>query len=256
MKFVQQRTPAKSLLTTVIASISSRALTAAKQIALLICVFACASPGFAAEEADRVAKAGQALQEILATSAIPQNLLDHAVCVIVLPSVKKGAFGVGGTYGRGVTLCRTGPHFSGPWGPPALYALEGLTVKFPGGRDTDFLLLVMDPAAARALLSNRTKLGTDLTVAAGYTAQPPEAAVEATMNAQVLSYSRNGGAFAGISLAGSTLRSDTNADQKYYGKRLTATQILAGREVPLPSSAKLLVSLLNSQSPTRPSSNP
>lgn len=231
-------------------------VTLSKATAALIFFLACAVLSFAAEEADRVAKAGQALQEILSSSALPQNLLDHALCVIVLPSVEKGVFGVGGTYGRGVMLCRSGPNFSGPWGPPALYALEGLSLKFPGGRDTDLLLLVMQPAAARALLSNRIKLGTDVTVAPGYTSEPSEAAMEAAMNAQILSYSRHAGVFNGLSLAGSTLRSDANADQKLYGKRLAAMQILGNREIPLPPSAKPLVSLLNSKSPALPAAKP
>jgi lipid-binding SYLF domain-containing protein len=133
--------------------------------------------------------------------------------------------------------------------------LEGHNVKFPGGRDTDFVLLVMDSSSARSLLSSRVKLGSDVSVAAGYNADarnpaPPEAAIESAMNSQILSYSRNGGAFTGISLAGSTLRSDTNADQKLYGKRLTAKEILVDHKVSVASSARQLVNLLNVRAPS------
>jgi lipid-binding SYLF domain-containing protein len=217
---------------------------------LLLCVFA----AFAAQEDQRVRQAGQAMSEILSTpNGIPQNLLNRAACILVFPSVQKGAFGVRGSYGRGVLACRSGSRYAGSWGPPALYAFEGHGVKFPAGRNTAVILLVMNFEAARSLLSGRVKLGPQVSIAPGPAAGTPEKASPVT-DAEILSYSRNRGMFTGISLAGSTLRSDANADQKLYGKKkLTAKEIILDREVEIPACAKQLVSLLNSKSPSNPS---
>src|ERR1700694_84491 len=205
----------------------------------------------AGKEQERVKEAGEVLKEILnIPDDIPQDLLDKAECVVVLPSVKKGAFGIGGSYGRGVMVCRSGEHYTGPWGAPALYALEGVSIGFQlGGQATDFVLLVMNPKVARSLLSSKVKLGADASAAAGPKGRTAEGATDVVMNAEILSYSRNKGLFAGISLEGSTLRSDGSANQKLYGRQLSAKEIIVDHKVGVPSSARQLVSLLQSKSP-------
>src|SRR6202045_3403118 len=202
-------------------------------------------------EADRVKDAGIVMREILnIPDDIPQDLLDKAECVAVLPSVKKGAFGIGGSYGRGVLVCRSGEHYKGKWGAPALYALEGVSIGFQiGGQATDFVLLVMNPKGAQSLLYSKVKLVGDASAAAGPKGRTAEGATDIVMNAEILSYSRTKGLFAGISLEGSTLRSDGSANQKLYGRRLTAKEIIRERKVSAPSSAQELVSLLNKKSP-------
>jgi SH3 domain-containing YSC84-like protein 1 len=202
-------------------------------------------------EEDRVRDAGEVMKEILnIPDDIPQDLLDKAECVVVLPSVKKGAFGVGGSYGRGIMMCRGGEHYTGPWGAPALYALEGVSIGFQlGGQATDFVLLVMNPGGARSLLSSKVKLGADASAAAGPKGRTAEGATDIVMNAEILSYSRNKGLFAGISLEGSTLRSDGNANEKLYGKRLSAKEIIVEHKVSIPACAKELVALLDKKSP-------
>jgi len=221
---------------------------------LLVAVCLLASLAFAAEderEEERVKDAGEVVKEILnIPDDIPQDLLDKAECVVILPSVKKGAFGVGGSYGRGVMVCRSGQHYMGPWGPPALYALEGVSIGFQlGGQATDFVLLVMNPKGARSLLSSKVKLGADASAAAGPKGRTAEGATDIVMNAEILSYSRNKGLFAGISLEGSTLRSDGNANEKLYGKKLSAKEIIVEHKVAVPACAKELVSLLDAKSP-------
>ena len=213
-----------------------------------------AAPAFAAKdekEEERVKDAGVVLKEILnIPDDIPQDLLDKAECLVILPSVKKGAFGVGGSYGRGVMICRGGEHYTGPWGAPALYALEGVSIGFQlGGQATDFVLLVMNPKGARSLLTSKVKLGADASAAAGPKGRTAEGATDVVMNAEILSYSRNKGLFAGVSLEGSTLRSDGSANEKLYGKKLSAKEIIVEHKVGVPASAHELVSLLNSKSP-------
>jgi lipid-binding SYLF domain-containing protein len=214
-----------------------------------------AAPAFAAandeKEEDRVKDAGVVLKEILnIPDNIPQDLLDKAECLVILPSVKKGAFGVGGSYGRGIMICRSGAHYTGPWGPPALYALEGVSIGFQlGGQATDFVLLVMNPGGARSLLSSKVKLGADASAAAGPKGRTAEGATDVVMQAEILSYSRNKGLFAGVSLEGSTLRSDGSANEKLYGKKLDAKDIIVDHKVTVPACAKELVSLLNTKSP-------
>ena len=206
-------------------------------------------------EEDRVKDAGIVLKEILnIPDDIPQDLLDKAECIIVLPSVKKGAFGIGGSYGRGVMICRSGEHYKGKWGAPALYALEGVSIGFQlGGQATDFVLLVMNPKGAESLLYSKVKLGADASAAAGPKGRTAEGATDIVMNAEILSYSRNKGLFAGISLEGSTLRSDGSANEKLYKRKLTAKEIIRGGKVGTPASAHLLVSLLDSKSPVNKS---
>src|ERR1035438_1341496 len=222
-----------------------------KVTAMLTALSLCSSMAFAAAEEERVKEAGEVMKEVLnIPDDIPQDLLDKAECVVVLPSVKKGAFGVGGSYGRGVMVCRTGQHYTGPWGAPALYALEGVSIGFQlGGQATDFVLLVMNPRGARSLLTSKVKLGADASAAAGPKGRTAESATDVVMNAEILSYSRNKGLFAGISLEGSTLRSDGNANEKLYGKKLSAKEIILERKVGVPSFARQLVSLLDAKSP-------
>src|SRR3989454_6646580 len=211
-------------------------------------------PAFAAndvKEEKRVKESGQVLKEIVAIpDNIPQDLLDKAECLVVLPSVKKGAFGIGGSYGRGVMICRSGEHYTGPWGAPALYALEGLSVGFQlGGQATDFVLLVMNPSGAKSLLSSKVKLGADASAAAGPKGRTAEGATDVVMRAEILSYSRSKGLFAGVSLEGSTLRSDGSANEKLYGQKLSAKEIIRENKVKSPPSAQELVALLNKKTP-------
>ena len=206
-------------------------------------------------EQERVKDAGEVLKEIIGIpDNIPQELLDKAECVVVLPSVKKGAFGIGGSYGRGVMVCRGGQHYTGKWGAPALYALEGVSIGFQlGGQATDFVLLVMNPKGATSLLSSKVKLGADASAAAGPKGRTAEGATDIVMNAEILSYSRNKGLFAGVSLEGSTLRSDGGANEKLYGHKLTAKEIIRGGKVGVPGCAQELVSLLDKKSPVNKS---
>jgi SH3 domain-containing YSC84-like protein 1 len=217
----------------------------------LVCALILPALADSGHEQDRVEDSGHVLKEILnIPDNIPQDLLDKAECIIVLPSVKKGAIGIGGSYGRGVMICRSGLSYTGPWGPPALYALEGASIGFQlGGQATDFVLLVMNPAGARSLLSSKVKLGADASAAAGPKGRTAEGATDIVMTAEILSYSRNKGLFAGISLEGSTLRSDGSANEKLYGQKLTARDIIRGGKVKTPACAAELVSLLNQKSP-------
>jgi SH3 domain-containing YSC84-like protein 1 len=223
---------------------------------LLVLLLACAflPSALAADnekEQERVKDSGEVLKEILdIPDDIPQDLLDKAECLIILPSVKKGAFGIGGSYGRGVMICRSGQHYTGPWGAPALYALEGINIGFQlGGQATDFVLLVMNPKGARSLLSSKVKLGADASAAAGPKGRSAEGATDVVMSAEILSYSRSKGLFAGISLEGSTLRSDGSANEKLYGQKLSAKQIIRENKVRIPASAQELVALLNKKTP-------
>ena len=203
------------------------------------------------KEEERVKDSGQVMKDILnIPDNIPQELLDKAECVVILPNVLKGALGVGGSFGRGVMICRSGAHYTGPWGAPALYALEGVSIGFQmGGQATDFVLLVMNPRGARSLLSSKVKLGADASAAAGPKGRTAEGATDVVMQAEILSYSRNRGLFAGISLEGSTLRSDGNANEKLYGKPLSAKEIIVEHKVAIPACAQELVSLLEAKSP-------
>jgi lipid-binding SYLF domain-containing protein len=217
---------------------------------LLVCILAPAA--FAAkEEENRVEDSGAVLKEILdIPDDIPQDLLDKAECLVILPSVKKGAFGIGGSYGRGVMICRSGQHYTGPWGAPAMYALEGVSIGFQlGGQATDFVLLVMNPRGAESLLSSKVKLGADASAAAGPKGRTAEGATDVVMKAEILSYSRNKGLFAGVSLEGSTLRSDGSANEKLYGSKVSAKDIIRLGKVKVPASAQQLVTLLNKKTP-------
>ena len=203
------------------------------------------------KEVDRLENAGTVMDEIVnIPDNIPQDLLDKAECVIVFPSVLKAAFIVGGSYGRGAMVCRSGEHFTGPWGAPSMMALEGGSLGFQlGGQATDFVLLVMNPRGVMAILNNKVKLGADMSAAAGPKGRDAEAATDVSLRAEILTYSRARGLFAGVSLEGSTVRPDNDANAKLYGKKLTATAIIRKGAVPVPSSGQKLVSLLERKSP-------
>src|SRR6266403_2063779 len=203
------------------------------------------------KEADRLDNSGTVLKEILdIPDDIPQDLLDKAECVIVYPSVLKAAFIIGASYGRGVMTCRTGEHFTGPWGAPTMMALEGGSVGFQlGGQATDFVLLVMNPRGAKAILSSKVKLGANASAAAGPKGRDAEAATDVTMRAEVLTYSRARGLFAGISLEGSTVRPDNNANETLYGKKVPAEDIVRKGAVAVPPSGQQMIALLNRKSP-------
>jgi lipid-binding SYLF domain-containing protein len=204
-----------------------------------------------AKESDRVKDAGTVLKEILdIPDDIPKDLLDKAECVIVLPSVKKFAIGIGGSYGRGVMTCRSGEHFTGAWSAPALYALEGGNIGLQlGGQATDFVLLVINPRGAESLMGSKVKLGADAAAAAGPKGRDATGATDVVMRAEILSYSRSRGLFAGVSLEGSTLRPDNRANKKLYGHELSAKEILRQGKAKSPLSAQTLISLLNKVSP-------
>src|ERR1700723_3336671 len=203
------------------------------------------------KEADRLQNCGTVLKEILdIPDDIPQDLLDKADCVIVYPSVLKAAFVIGGSYGRGAMTCRTGEHYTGPWSAPTMMALEGGSVGFQlGGQATDFVLLVMNGRGAHSILNSKVKLGADASVAAGPKGRTAAAATDVTLRAEVLSYSRSRGLFAGISLEGSTLRPDKDGNERLYGKGTTAKDIVINSAIHPPASAKLLLSTLNKNSP-------
>jgi SH3 domain-containing YSC84-like protein 1 len=205
------------------------------------------------KETDRVENAGKVMSEILnVPDDIPQSLLNKAECVIVLPSVLKAAFIVGGSYGRGVMTCRGGADFTGPWGAPTMMALEGGSFGLQiGGQATDFVLLLMNDRAAKGVLTSKVKLGGDASVAAGPVGRTASAATDATMRAEILSYSRARGVFAGLSLEGSTLRPDNDANKKLYGKDLKAEDIVLKHAIKAPPSARQLLATLNKKSPKR-----
>jgi lipid-binding SYLF domain-containing protein len=226
-----------------------------RKIASMFMVLALiALPALAADdvkETDRLENAGTVLEEILnVPDDIPQDLIDKAECVVIFPSVLKFAIGLGGSYGRGAMICRSGEHFTGPWGSPSMAALEGGSFGFQlGGQATDFVLLIMNPRGAKAILSSKVKLGADMAAAAGPKGRDAAASTDATLRAEILTYSRSRGLFAGISLEGSTLRPDNNANEKVYGKKITATAIVREGAVPVPPSAQKLVALLDKKSP-------
>jgi len=225
-----------------------------KNVIAFFLALACVPKAMAAQnekEMDRVKDAGVVLKEILGIpDDIPKDLLDRAECVVVLPSVKKLAIGIGGSYGRGVMVCRNGEHFTGAWGAPAMYALEGGNIGFQlGGQATDFVLLVMNPRGAESLMGSKVKLGADAAAAAGPKGRTATAATDVVMRAEILSYSRSRGLFAGVSLEGSTLRPDNGANEKLYGRKLTVKEILREGKVSVPAAAHILDAQLTKASP-------
>ncbi|MGZ7061167.1 MAG: lipid-binding SYLF domain-containing protein [Candidatus Angelobacter sp.] len=208
------------------------------------------------KEKDRLENCGMVIQEIMdIPDDIPQDLIDKADCVIVYPSVLKGAFIFGGSYGRGAMTCRTGEKFNGPWSAPTMMALEGGSFGFQiGGQATDFVLLVMNERGAKAILTSKVKLGADASAAAGPKGRSAEASTDVTMRAEILSYSRARGLFAGVSLSGSTVRPDNGANETLYDKKVNAQEIVFKGVVPVPPSAQKMVSYLNKKSPKNLSS--
>ena len=198
-----------------------------RYLTLTLCVLL-ASASLHADEKGRLENCGVVMQEILdIPDNVPQNLLDTAECVIVIPSMTKVAIGFGGSYGKGAMVCRTGPAFRGAWGAPAMYTLEGGSFGLQlGAQSTDVVLLVMNHRGVDALLSSKVKLGADASAAAGPKGRSAEASTDATLRAEILSYSRARGLFAGVTINGSTLRTDRDANERFYGKRLTTKQIV------------------------------
>ncbi|HEY2821146.1 MAG TPA: lipid-binding SYLF domain-containing protein [Candidatus Acidoferrum sp.] len=207
------------------------------------------------KEEERVENSGKVMQEILnAPDSIPQSVLDRADCVVVLPSVVKFAIGIGGSYGRGVMTCRGGKDFKGKWGAPTMMALEGGSAGLQlGGQATDFVLLLMNSRSASSILTSKVKLGGDASAAAGPVGRTASAETDVTLRAEVLTYSRARGLFAGISLAGSTLRPDNDANKNLYGEKHEAKDIVLGGEVKAPPSAAALISTLAKASPVNKS---
>jgi len=203
------------------------------------------------KESDRLDNCGMVLKEILdIPDDIPSDLLDKAECVIIIPSVLKIAVGFSGSYGKGAMTCRTGEHFTGPWSAPAMMRLEGGGVGFQlGGQATDFVILVMNSRGAKALFKSKVKLGADAAAAAGPKGRDAAAASDATMRAEMLTYSRSRGLFAGVSLEGSTLRQDNRANQDLYGKKLSAEEIILKGAAAVPPSGQQMIALLNKKSP-------
>jgi SH3 domain-containing YSC84-like protein 1 len=211
----------------------------------------CSAMADETREQKRLDACGEVLKEILdIPDGIPKDLLNKAECVIVVPSMLKFAIGIGGDFGRGAITCRTGEHFTGLWSAPALFALEGANIGFQlGGQATDFVLLVMNPRGANSILGSKVKLGADAAAAAGPKGRDAAADTDIVMRAEVLSYSRSRGLFAGISLEGSTLRSDGSANRKLYGRSLTAKEIVREGKVGVPASGRALIALLDKTSP-------
>jgi lipid-binding SYLF domain-containing protein len=228
-----------------------------KWASFLLCL-GLAVPVFAADqpkgtvEKDRLTNSYDVLKEVLRApdKGIPRDLLNKSECVIVFPAVKKAAFIVGASYGRGVMTCRSGAGFRGPWSAPAMYAMEGGSFGLQaGGSATDFVLLIMNEKGANSVMSSKVKLGGDASVAAGPVGRTTSAETDIVMKAEILSWSRARGIFAGVSLAGSTLRSDDDANNNLYGKQLNAKQIIIDKAVTTPAAGKPMIALLNRDSP-------
>jgi len=205
----------------------------------------------ATKEHKRLEKCGVVLQEVLnIPDDLPRQVLAKAECVVVFPSVLKLAFGMGKDYGRGAMVCRTGKEFSGPWGAPAMYALEGDSLGMQiGGESTDLILLVMNQKGAASILSSKIKLGGDASAAAGPKGRDASANTDLWMKAEILSYSRSRGLFAGISLEGSTLRPDNKANERIYGRKISARAILLDNKVAIPRTGRHLVRVLQTNAP-------
>ena len=225
-----------------------------KKIAVLL-LAAGVSLSAQGKEEDRLRACGTVVTEILNMPDVPGDLLHRAECVIVFPDVKKFAVGVGGSYGRGAMTCRTGANFTGPWSAPTLMALEGASIGLQiGGQSTDYVLLVMNDRGAGSVLGSKVKLGADASAAAGPKGRTAGAATDAAMRAEILTYSRTRGVFAGVSLEGSTLRPDEDGNKLVYGSAIPPRDVVKG-DVAVPSAAKTLVDILNTRSPKNLSEN-
>jgi lipid-binding SYLF domain-containing protein len=202
-------------------------------------------------EQERLENCGTVMAEIInIPDNIPADLLAKAECVVVYPSLTKLAFGVGGSYARGAMVCRTGPHFNGPWGAPAMYALEGGSFGLQiGAEATDVVLLVMNDRGMSSILDSKVKLGGDASAAAGPKGRTASAETDVNMRAEILSYSRARGLFAGVSLEGSTIRPDNDASADVYGRKITAREIVMGGHARIPPSGRRLVNVLEKNAP-------
>jgi len=226
-----------------------------KNLFMTVLMLACVLPAAAEDKVekadDRIHESAVVIREILGMpDGIPRDLLNKADCLVIYPSVKKAAFVVGGSYGRGVITCRKGHDFSGPWSAPAMFALEGGSFGFQiGAEATDFVLLIMNESGARSVLSSKVKLGGDASVAAGPVGRDASAETDIVLRAEILSYSRAKGIFAGVSLEGSTMRSDDGANRALYGRDLSAREIVREGRVAPPASAHELLSILRNASP-------
>jgi lipid-binding SYLF domain-containing protein len=228
------------------------------KIRIVLLVMCLALPLFAKDEEKKVAKEDERLHEsavvlkeiIGMPEGIPKDLLNKAICVVVYPSVKKAAFIVGGSYGRGVITCRSGREFNGRWSAPSMFALEGGSFGFQiGAQATDFVLLIMNESGANSVMSSKVKLGADASAAAGPVGRNASAETDVVLKAEILSYSRAKGLFAGISLAGSTLRSDDGGNKALYGRDISAKEIVREGKVPTPAAARRLLAVLQQASP-------
>jgi len=220
---------------------------------LLLAPLAFSKDPVSKQETDRLQNAGEVMKEILnVPDDIPRDLLNKARCVVVLPSVVKAAFIVGGSYGHGVMVCRTGKEYHGPWGAPAMYALEGGSFGLQiGGEATDYVLLIMNNRGADSLMHSKVKLGADISAAAGPVGRSAAADTDAYMRSEILTYSRARGAFAGVSLSGSSLRPDGDANRKLYGHPESAEEIISESKVEAPPAASELRHVLERASPER-----
>src|SRR5580704_8731280 len=225
------------------------------KILVLVLVLACVLPVMAEDKEekvdDRIAESATVMKEILGMpEGIPRDLLNKANCIVIYPSVKKAAFIVGGSYGRGLITCRRGVDFSGHWSAPAMFALEGGSFGFQiGAQATDFVLLVMNESGAKSVLSSKVKIGGDASAAAGPVGRDTSAETDIVLNAEILSYSRAKGLFAGVSLEGSTMRSDDGANKALYGRDLSAKDIVRLGKVKPPASSARLLAVLDRASP-------
>jgi SH3 domain-containing YSC84-like protein 1 len=223
-----------------------------RYVSLALCfVVGSAALDAANKEQDRLENCGVVMQEILdVPDNIPRELLEKAECVVVIPSMTKLALGVGGSYGRGAMVCRSGKTFKGPWGAPAMYALEGGSFGLQlGGESTDVVLLVMNNRGVDALLGSKVKLGANASIAAGPKGREVEASTDASLRAEMLSYSRTRGLFAGVSLEGTSLRPDDDATEQVYGRKMTARNIVTGKRIGVPASGRHLVDVLEKNAP-------
>jgi SH3 domain-containing YSC84-like protein 1 len=225
-----------------------------RYLATAVCLTLAASAVYAAKlnkEQKRLQECGVVMQEVLdIPDSIPHDLLEKAECVIVVPSVMKLAFGIGADYGRGAMVCRTGAHFRGAWGAPAMYAMEGGSIGIQiGGEATDLILLVMNDRGMESILSSKVKLGADASIAAGPKGRDASADTDAWMRAEILSYSRSRGVFAGISLEGSTIRPDDDASEQVYGHAIKAKDIVRGEHTGVPETGRQLVNALRKSAP-------
>lgn len=231
---------------------SSRAAIVLTMTTFVIWILTLALPANAQKkEKERLQNCAKVLKEILdIPDDVPKDVMDKAECVLVLPSVRKSSFLLGGSYGRGAMSCRTGANFDGPWSAPAMYRLVGLSVGFQfGGEATDFVILVMNKKGADAMLKNKIKLGSDASIAAGPKGRTAEASTSGTMEAEMLSYSRSRGIFAGVSLSGSNLQSDSSDNESVYNKKVNATQIIREGAVQATPEGKQMIDVLAQHSP-------